>query len=275
MIDLHMHTLHSDGTLTSAELLALVRNSRVAAFSVTDHDTLAGYRGVHSLMQDGDPELIPGVELSVSVENDDVHMLAYLFEPEHQEFNAALAEFQQKRFRRGEMMIERLQGLGVDISFAAVQETAGNAVIGRPHVAETLLRLGAVRNYQDAFDRYIRKDAPAYVAKAFFEPAEAIQLVHRAGGLAVMAHPMIDDMLRHLETLTEMGLDGIEVWHSKHTPSDVERLTKLANKYGLVPSGGSDFHGREGRHGQIGSQPVPVEILDQMRQQAHKRRSHH
>lgn len=267
-IDLHMHTNHSDGTLSPLELLALVRNSGITAFSITDHDTIEGYFGIRELLKNTDPELVPGVELSVSVESDDVHMLAYLFDPDHEEFNQALMDFQQKRFLRGQMMVERLQGLGVDIPFESVEEVAGDSVIGRPHIAETLQRRGAVRSYQEAFDKYIRKDAPAYVPKAFFEPSEAIRLVHRAGGIAVMAHPIVDDMLRHLHMLVEMGLDGVEVWHSKHSPSDVERLTKLAKKYNLLSSGGSDFHGREGRYGQIGSQRVQADVLDQMKQRA-------
>lgn len=274
-IDLHMHTNHSDGTYSPPELLDIVRKSGVAAFSVTDHDTIDGYRGVLALLRTGDPELISGVELSVSVGDDDVHMLAYLFDEDHGEFNDAMARFQQKRYIRGQQIVERLQDLGIEIPFGAVEETAGDSVIGRPHIAETLQRLGAVETYQAAFDKFIKKDGPAYVPKAFFEPSEAIRLVHRAGGITVLAHPIIDDMLRHLQMLVEMGLDGLEVWHSKHSAQDVDRLSKLATKYGLLQTGGSDFHGREGRHGMVGSQRVPIERLEQMKQQARKQRSLH
>lgn len=274
-IDLHMHTNHSDGTMSPAELLDVVRKSGVAAFSVTDHDTLAGYRGVRDLLREGDPELVSGVELSVSVGDDDVHMLAYLFDADHEELNEAMTRFQQKRYIRGQQIVERLQHLGIDIPFGAVQETAGDSVIGRPHIAETLHRLGAVDTYQSAFDRFIRKDGPAYVPKAFFEPSEAIRLVHRAGGITVLAHPIIDDMLRHLQMLVEMGMDGIEVWHSKHSPQDVDRLSRLAAKYGLLRTGGSDFHGREGRHGMVGSQRIQIDCLEQMKHHARKQRSPH
>src|SRR5512141_1818890 len=129
-IDLHMHTIHSDGTYSPPELLDIVRKSGVAAFSVTDHDTIDGYRGVRALLRTGDPELISGVELSVSVGDDDVHMLAYLFDEDHGEFNDAMARFQQKRYIRGQQIVERLQDLGIEIPFGAVEETAGDSVIG-------------------------------------------------------------------------------------------------------------------------------------------------
>ena len=273
-IDLHMHTNYSDGVCTPEELLENVRKSGVVAFSVTDHDTIEWYRAIETLMTDNDPDMIPGVELSVSVEDDDVHMLAYFFDPDSAEFNDALIGFKEKRNHRGRMIVEKLQQIGLDIPFEAVEETAGGSVIGRPHIAETLHRLKAVNGYQEAFDRYIKKDGPAYVPKAFFEPAEAIDMVHRAGGITVLAHPMIDNMLRHIERLVAMGLDGIEVRHSNHSAGDVSRLGKIASRHGLLRSGGSDFHGRAGRHGQVGSQHVPVEYLDLMKQHLSKIRGH-
>ncbi len=274
-IDLHMHTTCSDGLLSPEALLQNVRKSGVVAFAVTDHDDLNGYWVIKELLGPGDPELIPGVELSVSAGEDDVHMLAYLFDPANDEFVAALAHFKEKRNLRGQMIVEKLQGIGIEIPFEAVEETAGGAVIGRPHIAETLHRLRAVSSYQEAFDRYIKKDGPAYVPKAFFEPREAIEMVHQAGGLTVLAHPMIDNMLRHLPMLVSLGLDGLEVRHPSHTPSDTDRLTKIAAREGLLRSGGSDFHGREGRHGQVGSQHVPLEFLDAMREKLRNSRGHH
>lgn len=265
-IDLHMHTTCSDGLLSPEALMQNVRKSGVAAFSVTDHDDINGYLACREMLTPSDPELIPGVELSVSVGEDDVHMLAYLFDPENEEFSAALANFKEKRNLRGRMIVEKLQQAGLDVPFHAVEETAGGAVIGRPHIAETMHRLRTVSSYQEAFDRYIKKDGPAYVPKAFFEPGEAISMVHRAGGITVLAHPMIDNMLRHLETLISLGLDGIEVRHPSNSQSDVDRLSKIAARDGLLRSGGSDFHGREGRHGYVGSQHVPIEFLDIMKQ---------
>ncbi|MEW6051078.1 MAG: PHP domain-containing protein [Candidatus Zixiibacteriota bacterium] len=260
-IDLHMHTLHSDGTCTSAELLDLVRTSGVSAFSVTDHDTLAGYRDIAGMLKTGDPELITGVELSIAVGDDDVHMLAYLFDPDHEELNLALLDFQEKRNRRGRMIVEKLRDMGMDVPFEAVEERAGSSVIGRPHIAEAMVNLNKVGSYQEAFDRYISKNSPAYVPKVTLEPKAAIDLVHRSGGLTVMAHPFIDDSARHLDMLQYLGLDGIEVYHSSHTQNEVARLKRIAKERHLVISGGSDFHGREGRYGMVGSQRVPASLL--------------
>ncbi len=267
-IDLHMHTDYSDGACTADEVLEMVRASGISAFSITDHDTLDGYRHAKKDLRPGDPELVTGVELSVLIGQDDVHMLAYLFDPDHTVLNEALLAFQQKRHVRGQQIVEKLQDLGVDVPFDAVTETADGSVIGRPHVAETLHRLNKVGSYQEAFDKYIGRKGPAYVPKILLEPQEAVDMVHTAGGVAVLAHPFIDDMVKHVPMLTEMGLDGLEVKHSNHTPEQAARLERLAAKHRLAVTGGSDFHGREGRHGAIGSQRVPALYLQDLKQRA-------
>jgi len=219
-------------------------------------------------MKPGDPELVTGVELSVLIGEDDVHMLAYLFNPDDNALNEALLAFQRKRHVRGQQIVEKLRGLGVDVAFDAITETADGSVMGRPHVAETLHRLNKVGSYQEAFDKYIGRKGPAYVPKVLLEPQTAIEMVHAAGGVAVLAHPFVDDMAKHIPTLTEIGLDGIEVKHSNHTAEQAARLERLAAKHRLVVSGGSDFHGREGRHGAIGSQRVPALYLQELKQRA-------
>ncbi len=267
-IDLHMHTDFSDGACTTDEVLEMVRASGISAFSITDHDTLDGYRYARKGMRPGDPELVSGVELSVLIGEDDVHILAYLFDTDDKPLNDSLASFQQKRHERGQMIVAKLQNLGVDVPFDAVTETADGSVIGRPHVAETLHRLNKVSSYQEAFDKYIGRKGPAYVPKVLLEPQTAIDMVHAAGGVAILAHPFIDDMVKHVPMLTEMGLDGIEVRHSNHTAEQAARLERIAAKYRLVVTGGSDFHGREGRHGAIGSQRVPALYLQELKQRA-------
>lgn len=267
-IDLHMHTDYSDGACTADEVLALVRASGISAFSITDHDTLDGYRHVKASLTPGDPELVTGVELSVLIGDDDVHVLAYLFDPDNKPMHEALQLFQEKRHARGMLIVEKLQGLGVDVPFDAVTETANGSVIGRPHVAETLHRLNKVGSYQEAFDKFIGRKGPAYVPKVLLSPQEALDLVHNAGGVAVLAHPFIDDMVKHVPLLTEMGLDGIEVKHSNHSAEQAARLERIAAKNRLAVSGGSDFHGREGRHGAIGSQRVPALYLQELKQRA-------
>jgi len=267
-IDLHMHTDYSDGACTADEVLEMVRASGISAFSITDHDTLDGYRHARAAIKPDDPELITGVELSVLINEDDVHVLAYLFDPDDKPLNEALEMFQRKRHVRGQQIVEKLRELGVDVAFDAVTETADGSVIGRPHVAETLHRLNKVGSYQEAFDKFIGRRGPAYVPKVLLAPQDAIDMVHNAGGVTILAHPIIDDMAKHIPLLSEMGLDGIEVRHSNHSAEQTARLERIAARNRLVVSGGSDFHGREGRHGAIGSQRVPALYLQELKQRA-------
>lgn len=263
-IDLHMHTTHSDGMLTPAKLLESVRSAEIAAFAVTDHDTIQGFHDIREMLNESDPELIPGVELSANYKEQDLHILAYAFDPDYFAFNEALAEFQQARSRRGEEMVEKLNGLGVRISYDDVKGCAGNAVIGRPHVAEAILKSGAVGRYEDAFQKYIGAGGPAYVPKENFEPTAAFELVHRAGGVAVLAHPGVNDAHLVIDELVEMGLDGVEVLHPEHSPALTDNLKQKARDLGLCTTGGSDYHGRSGRNKAIGSQKVPYAFFDEI-----------
>jgi predicted metal-dependent phosphoesterase TrpH len=271
-VDLHIHTNFSDGLLSPGQLLEAVRQKQLAAFAVTDHDTIKGYEAIRELLADGDPKLVPGVELSVSYNRDDIHVLAYCFDPDHEVFNRALRDFQKNRNQRARRMVEKLNELGVQITFEQVEEGAVGTVIGRPHVAEAMARAKAVPSYESAFAKYIGDGKPAYVPKPNFSPSEAIDLIHKAGGVAILAHPMIENRIRHLEMFVDLGLDGIEVYHSFHNRGDVDRLKHLADRYRLLVSGGSDYHGREGRFGDIGSQKVPMECLDKIETRAQRRR---
>lgn len=274
-IDLHLHTNLSDGTSSPAELLEIVRQKNLSAFSVTDHDTLAGYRAVRRLRKSTDPELISGLELSVAVNGGDLHLLAYLFDPDDEPLTLALDGFRKMRNQRALMIVAKLNEMNIDISFEEVQAAAGEAAIGRPHVADVLVRSKAVYSYEAAFEKYLRNGGPAFVAKKNFVPGEAISLVHGAGGVAVLAHPVIDDNWRHTEMLVDLGLDGLEVYHPVHRQSDIETLRHLAERYGLLVSGGSDFHGRSTRYGTVGSQNVPEELLEILKQRAAQRREKH
>lgn len=271
-IDLHMHTTCSDGKKSPAELLALVRTSGISAFAVTDHDTLDGCREVRRLLQPGDPELIAGIELSATMGPRDAHLLAYLFDPDDAALNEAIDSFRRQRVERGYRILEKLTALGLDVPFEEVRKAAGDGVIGRPHVAEAMAAVGAVRNYEEAFRKYIHNDGPAYVPKARMTPKQAIALVHAAGGIVVLAHPFLDDMYLHLEHLVGLGLDGVEIYHYMHTKAEVKRAAELARTYNLVMSGGSDFHGRENRSGNIGSTRVPAELLESLKTRARLRR---
>jgi len=267
-IDLHLHTNMSDGVLTPEELLRKVRARNLVAFAVTDHDTIDGYLEMKSLLNDDDPELISGLELSVAVETDDLHMLAYLFDPDNDELAETLRHFRRERNHRGRRMVEKLNLMGMALSMGAVLEAAGDSAIGRPHIAEAMLNEGLVNDVEDAFRKYIGNHCPAYIPKNMVHPREAIELIHRAGGLVVMAHPYINDAHKQIPSLAALGLDGIEVYYYSHSKQHVADLKRLAEQHGLLLSGGSDFHGRQEHEGDIGAGQVPVEYLDKMKDRA-------
>lgn len=271
-IDLHLHTTCSDGVRTPQEIVEMVRQRGLVAFAIADHDTIAGYELARELLGSNDAELVPAVELSCSGDNVDLHMLGYCFDPASEILDAALVEFRKRRNQRGLKMVEKLGGLGVGIGYDEVARCAGSAPVGRPHVAQALFEAGVVDSYDMAFQKYIGDRGPAYVPKANMEPAEAIEIIHRSGGVAVLAHPMINHTYDHLDMLVEVGLDGVEVWHPEHRISDTDRLKHMAEKHDLLITGGSDYHGRPGRYGSVGSEPVRLEILERLKQAVRDKR---
>ena len=265
-VDLHMHTNCSDGTHSPADILEMVRSAKLAAFAITDHDTLEGYRAVQRKLTQGDGELVTGVELSSEFKGTDLHILAYGFDPDYIPLKNALSRFQEIRNQRGRKMVEKLNHLGINISYEDVQKKAGHGVIGRPHVAEAIFDSGAIKRYNEAFEKYIGVSGPAYVPKANFTPAEAIELIHEAGGVAVLAHPAVSEAYQHVEMLVGQGLDGIEVFHPEHSTEEIKKFKKMAQEFGLSVTGGSDYHGREGRNDKIGSQKVSYVYLSHLLQ---------
>jgi len=273
-IDLHLHTNLSDGVLSPEELLDLVRDKNLEAFSITDHDNLEGFLAVKKLLKKDDPELIPGVELSVSSKNGDLHILAYCFDSDNMVFNRTLNDFKTNRNQRGRLIVQKLNELGIDITYEDVSEYAGSAAVGRPHIALAMLNRKYISRYEEAFVRYIGNNKPAYVPKKNMTPVEAIKLIHSAGGIAVLAHPMIDNACRHIEALVGLGLDGIEIYHPSNRQSDGDRLKQTAERFRLVTTGGSDYHGLEDHVGMIGSQKVPVGLLVKFKEKCQFRRIH-
>ena len=271
-IDLHMHTKFSDGTSSPAELLSAVNAAGLVAFSVTDHDTLDGLREVMRLRAESHPKLISGVELSVNHNGSDVHMLGYGFEVDNKSLNDTLRDCVVVRNQRGRLMVDKLQSLGLSITFEQVAQIAGGGVVGRPHIADAMLKSGAVKSYEESFYKYIGNGKPAYVAKKMLFPREAIELLHSAGGVAVLAHPVLENTWRFLDDLIADGLDGIEVYHAAHSEPDIDRFRDLARRYRLVITGGSDYHGRVDSHGAIGSQKVPADLLADLQRAIAERR---
>ncbi|MFH1686063.1 MAG: PHP domain-containing protein [bacterium] len=267
-IDLHLHTSCSDSVCSPLEILQMVRDRSLKAFAITDHDTLTGYETVKELLTPSDPELVPGVEVSCATANGDLHLLGYLFDPQDEGLNFALTELRIRRNKRGHRMVQRLNDMGIDISYDDVQACASGAAIGRPHVAAALVKTGAIDHYLVAFRKYIGDDGPAFVPKHNIPPPEAIKMIHMAGGVVVMAHPLVGDAINLLDELVGYGLDGLEAYYPDHSAADTKQLIEQARRCRLLVTGGSDFHGRQGRAGHVGSEPVGLELLEALRARA-------
>ncbi len=247
-IDLHVHTTRSDGTFTPSEVVALARERDLSVIAITDHDTTEGVREALGAA-DGWLEVVPGVEFSAEVDGRSVHVLGYWIDPEHPELRAEFARLRDARERRGELMVERLRELGYPISMARVRQIAGDAPIVRPHIAQAMVEAGIVPTEEEAFtEAFIADGGRAYVPKHALHPFDALELIRRAGGVCVLAHPGMWGGERELpeELIVEMaerGMVGLEVEHPDHTPEQRERYRRLARRLGLVPTGASDCHG--------------------------------
>jgi len=260
-IDLHMHSNASDGSFTPDEVARMAAGNGVEVFALTDHDTLDGLPAAAACASGFGIRLISGVELSVSEEGMDVHLLAYGFDETDSTLLAAIRRYREGRRERARKILSRLKGLGIRISLEEVEEIASGGALGRPHVAEALLRAGHIETFNEAFQRYLGHHAPAYVPKPRVTLEEATTIVREAGGVTILAHPGTLNRDHLIPAWARRGLDGIEVWHSKHDASAVDRYRGFAHLHGLLMTGGSDYHGERTPGVVIGSVPVPVEIL--------------
>jgi predicted metal-dependent phosphoesterase TrpH len=247
-IDLHTHSTHSDGSFHPGHLVELAKEKGLRAIALTDHDTVAG---VEEAMIAGEAlgvEVVPGVEISAQFGPGTMHILGYYIQTTDQELARALETLQQARAARNPKIIERLQTLGLKITMAEVLDLSGEQ-IGRPHIAQVLVQRGYVSDITEAFSRYLKKGAAAYVEKFRFTPQEAIGLIRKAGGLASLAHPFTlgvgepKELSQVVKELQALGLEGIEVFYPGHTEAMTACYNDVVKRLGLLPTGGSDFHG--------------------------------
>ncbi len=259
-VDLHAHSTASDGSRAPADVVAAAKRAGLSAIALTDHDTVAGIdEATHAGLSLG-VRVVPGVELS-AVEGDiETHILG-LHISDTREMEATLVALRDMRRTRAERIVQRLNELGVRIEVAAVLEQAAGGAIGRPHVARAMIAEGWAVDFRDAFDRYLGNGRPAYVPKERLAVVDAIGLIHRAGGLAVLAHPAQGGTRERVEAFVRDGIDGVEVRHPSHSSEDIARLTALVDYFGLVPSGGSDWHGAMDGARTLGTMRVPAEWL--------------
>jgi predicted metal-dependent phosphoesterase TrpH len=265
--DLHAHTRYSDGAFTPWELVREAQRCGLAAVAVTDHDTLAGVAEARAAGAACGVEVIGGVEITARVGAQEVHVLGYFFgdsEPTST-LAAALRHAQAVREQRVRQLVIKLNELGVPLTLAEVAAGSERGTVGRPHVAQALVRRGVVRSVEEAFERFLKAGQPAYVERYRMEAAEAIGHVRRAGGVAVLAHPGLNRVDDRLGELRDQGLAGLEVWHSRHSAAQTEHYRKRAEQLGLIATGGSDCHGPQRGGPLLGTVTVDYEVVERLR----------
>jgi 3',5'-nucleoside bisphosphate phosphatase len=270
-VDLHVHTNASDGILSPSEVVQIARDKKLRAIAITDHDTTDGFVDALNSLEEDDLELIPGVELSCMFSGNDVHLLGYLIDYKNPEFVKTIKKFREERLNRGKAMVVKLNELGINLSIETVTAIAGNAAMGRPHIADALLREEFVQTYDEAFARYLGYHAPAYVPKKHLEVEHAINILHLIGGLAVLAHPGTLDHDEYIPLFVEMGLDGLEAYHSLHDRKRIDHYKNICKKYNLIHTGGSDCHGPRKGKLLMGTIHVPYECLESMKKRVENR----
>lgn len=246
MLDFHAHSTASDGALAPAALISRAHARGLRRFALTDHDTLAGLPEALARGRALGLEVVPGIEISATWEQRSVHVLGYYFDPDHPELRALLDRLVHGRARRNRAILARLADLGVPLDESVLGSEDGGTV-GRPHIARALVARGVVADVGQAFDRYLKEGRPAHVERAIVSPEEAARVLHAAGGVAVLAHPLVlgadpAQVDRCLARAARSGLDGVEVHYSGHSAGQVELVGYFARKHGLLASGGSDFH---------------------------------
>ena len=244
--DLHVHSTASDGTDPPAEVMRRAARAGLDVVALTDHDTVAGHAEARAAA--GPVALLPGMELSCRLDGRSLHMLAYLFDADQPELAAELTRIRDDRVLRARAMVDKLAGLGVDVSWGQVAAIAGQAVVGRPHIARAMADSGAIASPREAFTRdWIADGGRAYVGRYALDPVRAIDLVRAAGGVTVLAHPRAgrDTWVTNeqITRLAAVGLAGLEVFHPDQSEAERARLIALAHDLALVPTGGSDDHG--------------------------------
>ena len=247
-IDLHTHSNRSDGTFEPAEVVRLAAERALDVVALTDHDTTDGLAEALATGSVVGVEVVPGVEFSAEFDGNSVHVLCYWMDPQDPALQLELRRLREERFRRGELMVGKLQDLGLPVAFQRVRAIAGDATIVRPHIAQAMVEAGVVATEKEAFERYIGDGGPAHVAKHALDPLNAVALIDGAGGVCALAHPgMWGDQssvpVELIERMAAAGMRGLEVDHPDHTPEMRERYRTLSGELGLIATGGSDCHG--------------------------------
>ncbi len=266
-VDLHLHSTASDGRLSPAELVRKAAAEGLAVIALTDHDTVDGIAAaVEAARAFPALRLIPGIEISTDVPEGEVHILGYFIDYTDINLQAALDNMRNSRWKRAQAMVAKLEELGCPLDWERVLEIAGDGTIGRPHIAQAMQERGHVKLFQEAFEKYIGYNCPAYVERDKVTPAKAVEMVIKARGLPVLAHPLTfpepEEMAAELK---KVGLVGIEAHYKSYSTDDIERMVNIANQHNLIATGGSDFHGIDaGTETLIGGVELPEKSVERL-----------
>jgi hypothetical protein len=271
--DLHLHTHFSDGTFSPEELTGHGQRLGFAALALTDHDSVEGCARMAAACGAAGIEFITGTELTAERNDTEVHLLGYFLDTQNERLLAELARFQAVRQDRIREMVARLNGLNLPLEAETVFALANCKSPGRPHVARAMVQAGLVKNLDEAFARFLKKNRPAWVPKAKMSALEGVELIHQAGGLAVMAHPGLNRTDEIIPALVEAGLDGIECFHTKHSTAMSERYLEIADQFHLLVTGGSDCHGFSKGKPLIGTVKLPYEHVEKLKSKVGSRKS--
>ena len=264
--DLHTHTTYSDGSLSPYELIKKAKSVGINVISITDHDSVSGIDEAVEIGKEFGVEVVAGMELSASYKNTEIHILGYFMDYHNKVLQDALAVFREKRRRRAERIVDKLNRMNIPLTIESVLASATGDSIGRPHIANALVSEGHAQSYYQAFNKYLGDGRPAFEKKPECSPEETVELISQAGGLSFLAHPGRTVSEELLFKLISAGLDGIEVVHPSHTNEHIQYYRGIVNEYCLLESGGSDFHGglKNDEH-LFGRVSIPVGTVDVMR----------
>ena len=267
-IDLHLHTLASDGRLSPTELIQLVAKQGLETISITDHDSTEGLAEAYEAAKKFPyMRIIPGIEMSADIPGDEVHVLGYFLDYHDVEFQEMLTELRRGRVGRAQVMVEKLVALGKPVEWERVLHFAGDGTVGRPHIALAMVEAGYFKEPKEAFEEYLGNDGLAYYDRPKLNPTESVAMIRKVGGVPVLAHPtFMNDMEAGIASLKKEGLVGMEVYYAQYDDDTVRHLARLAREYDLIPCGGSDYHGLgntgEPLPGTLGPPEKTVKLLE-------------
>lgn len=245
MYDLHVHTTASDGVFSPEEVIDIAMENELKGIAITDHDTITGLIVAEKYAKEHKKTLafVPGIEINTDYKDNEVHILGYFIDYNNKELLTKLKKLKKARYERAIKMIDKLRNMGLILDFATVQKLASGGLIARPHIGQALVNKGYVFSVREAFEKYLARGKPAYVPRAKYPPQEAINLIKKAGGVAVLAHPGLIRDRDIINEVIQMGIEGLEVFYPEHTPKEIGGFLEICQKNKLLVTGGSDFHG--------------------------------